>query len=261
MKRMFFLLISFSLLAGGKKAYAVTRQPITYSYSLDYSDNYKEFEQNLLDISLCDAYITYFENAHGRLNSAKFREFSHYVFEKKYAKMGLFDLNGFRSSFQYCKYDYAYIDPVLYFEITENTISDKTLESILQSLKITTKTSKKQCADKIAAWIYKKFRYSLKEASHYNIKSQYNRKRMACHGFATLFYGLCKKCGLEVHYVETLYHAYNYIIIKGKRYYYDTSTACQRIHATKKKKKQKAYKKKYLGNKKKPIPDRILFDF
>lgn len=264
MKRVFVFLFTFSLLLGEGKAslsHAVVRRPITYSYSLDYSANYEELQQNLLDISLYDAYITYFDNQNGRLNSAEFREFSHYVFEKKYATIGLFDLNGFHSSLQYCKYNYAYIDPVLFFETTENTIPDQTLESILNSLKITAKTSEKQCADKIAAWIYKKFRYSLKEAGNFNVKSQFNRKKMACHGFASLFYGLCKKCGLDVHYVETMYHAYNYITIRGKRYYYDVSTACQRIHATKKKKKKLAYRKRYIGNKKKPIPDRILFDF
>ena len=149
----------------------------------------------------------------------------HHLFER----FGYVDIVALNHAIEYENREgflYLYLEPVYLRTIQESALSRESAQKILKKLKITKKVSQVAACKRIARWMVQNYDYDIRKVFDYDLKHMMKTKKMVCHGYASIFYALAKECGVDVHFVLTEDHAYNYVMIKGRRYDYDVTNAC-----------------------------------
>lgn len=152
-------------------------------------------------------------------------EFRYHLFER----FGYVDIVALSEAIRYKEKNgliYLYLEPVYLRTIQKSALSQESVQKILKKLKITKKVNQVVACKRIARWMVHNYEYDIRTKFDYDLNRLMKTKKMVCHGYASIFYALVKECGIDVHYVITEDHAFNYVIVKGQKYYYDITYAC-----------------------------------
>lgn len=201
----------------------ITQHPVSAEFQLDADCIMNAIATNPEFVIECKLYDV---PAYNKVyTNQSLMDLQHHLFER----LGYIDVVALNNSIWYGLIDgvpYLYVEPVYLRKLQKTSLSRKSAQKILKKLKISKSTSQVAACKKIARWMVKNYRYDIRTTHDYDIKRMMKRKKMVCHGYASIFYALAKECGVDVHYIITKDHAYNYVIINGKRYDYDVTYAC-----------------------------------
>lgn len=234
----------------------VESHPVPTAFYNDAECLYSIMKNNVEFAVMCELYSV--PEKDKMYNTETLKQFRYHFWER----FGYVDWAALVNATEYKEKDgrvYIYLEPVFLQKLEKTSISKEKIRKIIKKLKITSKTSEKTACYRIAKWLIQNFTYDERGVYDFSLSHQMKTKKIVCHGYASLFYALAKECGIDVHYVSSAEHAYNYIILNGKKYYYDVTNAD--TYDTPIKKEKKVPDKTYLHQKRNMDKGKILDEF